>query len=196
MEATHSQLTFYNSHQVLTHYIISILSSLFSVSIQMSSDSYSSLLLTHSTGSITLLMLYMPDNIIIDSTNLHGQIITIHIKLNSYSNPIQTLKYTVSEHKPFESLLKPAAKRMKCVLENRLIGKCSRLASLGDGILYTIMSFLKSRDIRALIISEHRLYERSSNKLFWKGIYSFRYGDPIFKTEFVNWKELYLNKIL
>ena len=179
----------------MTHYLLSILSSLFSVSIQVSSDSYTSMILTHSLGSLTLVLLHMPDNIIIDSTNLHGQIITIHIKLNSYSNPIQTLKYTVSEHKTFDALLKPAAKRLKCVLENRLFGKCSRLGSLGDGILYTILNFLKSRDIRALIISEHRLYERSSNKLFWKGIYSFRYGDPIFKTEFVNWKELYFNKI-
>jgi hypothetical protein len=196
MEAASSQLIFYNPHQVLTYYLLSILSSLFSVSIQISSDSYTSLLLTHSSGSLTLLMLYMPDNIIIDSTNLHGQIITIHLKLNSYSNPIHTLKYTVSEHKPFEALLKPPARRLRFVLENRLIGICSRLSSLGDGILYTIMSFLKSRDIRALIISEHRLHERSSNKIFWKGIYSFRYGDPIFKTEFVNWKDLYLNKIL
>lgn len=196
MEAASSRLTFYNPHQVLTHYLLSILSSLFSVSVLISSDSYTSLILTHSSGSLTLLMLYMPENIIIDSTNLHGQIITIHIKLNSYSNPIQTLKYTVSEDKPFEALLKPPARRLKCVLENRLLGKYSRLSNLGDGILYTIMSFLRSRDIRALIISEHRLYERSSNKLFWKGIYSFRYGDPIFKTEFVNWKDLYLNKII
>lgn len=194
MEVLSSELVFYNCSQVLTHYINSILSSLFSLQIQLSSDNYTHILLTHSTGCLTVMLLYMPDHLIIDSTNLQGHFITVHLKLSSYTHPIHTLKYTVSQSKPFEGLLKPAAGRLKYILRNRLIGTCSILSSMGDGILYTILSFLKSRDIKALILTEYKLYERTTKKLFWKGIYSFRYGDPIFKTEFVNWKDLYLNK--
>ena len=145
------------------------------------------------SGSYTFLFGYMNDAVSVSYEGM-GRTDTIILYAGTYIHWTKKLQYTVSEHKPATALFHQAAvTRLVSILQHRVLAPVHPFP-IPINCMAVVLSFIDPKDSQRLSMCSSSLHITLQSQSLWQLAYIFRFGDPMFSLQSVDWRSAYRNQ--
>ena len=177
---------FYNQLQILEYLVIKILNSFSEIAALESFDDYTKLQIKIKDKVFELFISYMPNAIILDSTN------TLTLYVRHYIRPFQKKSYSISEQNKFSNLIIPSKlpSLYSCV-KSQFIHTSTVFFILPKVLISEILYFLDKKSFASFICLNKDIKIMMDDRSIWKGLYYLKYGNLEFQKKDLDWKQIY-----
>lgn len=143
------------------------------------------------SGHFQIILMYLDDAISLTYEG-SGKADNIVLYARNYVHWHGKLQYTVSFTRPAAALMDhKAAIQLVSLLQYRVFSPVHPLAELPVNCLATVLAYLSPTDSNRLSVSSYSLYITLQSQSLWQLAYIFRFGDPMFSLNTVNWRIAY-----